>query len=475
MEKINVEAIHSPARKHLPWLIAIAVSGTLIGAIADIVSSVMEEETWWGFVAIEFCGSVCAMIIETVLLYGVLKTTGRRLLSIPLYIATASLYCALWLLIGVTELNEMELDEYNAIGIIVIVAGILSAVGWIAMQITMWKRLKRSFDGALGKVGVSGMTIVKWALIAIGGLLVALKIGSIAGEEAMIVLLALVACAAVIILTILIIRYYKAILQVMVRCDDNDDTPASIQYTDNPEPRNYKRSPNKTKSKKILWLVIGGIVAVSGIIAWLSTNRDNNSYAYEYTSVEEDIAPELCMRLKHDYNCYRGIVRFCDNMKEIIERAHNGESLFDWSQLPEDEQLMSSDNPDTVTYKRLQHIDRKTYKEMKSYFESKDNASPLFGLLPEFCAVSDGGPFESDAGYTEAEYGNIIVLHLLDKEYVPDWTACFAMNMRGYLDEIHITGFKERRKGVYEVEFSTSPGDTYVIDYSGDKVGIECD
>lgn len=188
MEKINVEAIHSPARKHLPWLIAIAVSGTLIGAIADIVSSVMEEETWWGFVTIEFCGSVCAMIIETVLLYGVLKTTGRRLLSIPLYIATASLYCALWLLIGVTELNEMELDEYNAIGIIVIVAGILSAVGWIAMQITMWKRLKRSFDGALGKVGVSGMTIVKWALIAIGGLLVALKIGSIAGEEAMIAL-----------------------------------------------------------------------------------------------------------------------------------------------------------------------------------------------------------------------------------------------------------------------------------------------
>ena len=68
--------------------------------------------------------------------------------------------------------------------------------------------------------------------------------------------------AAVIILTILIIRYYKAILQVMVRCDDNDDTPASIQYTDNPEPRNYKRSPNTTKSKKILWLVISGIVAV---------------------------------------------------------------------------------------------------------------------------------------------------------------------------------------------------------------------
>ena len=48
------------------------------------------------------------------------------------------------------------------------------------------------------------------------------------------------------------------------------------------------------------------------------------------------------------------------------------------------------------------------------------------------------------------------------------------MNMRDYLEAIEITYFKEKHNNVYEVEFSTSPDARYVMDYSGEKVKIEC-
>ena len=176
------------------------------------------------------------------------------------------------------------------------------------------------------------------------------------------------------------------------------------------------------------------IVAALVIVLCVDRNNEESSgtYDYDYNSgynteaksereLSFGIDNELGKRLIHDYNCYVGIVRFCDRMSAIIANAYMGDSLFDWSQLPEEERLYSSENPDTVTYKRLQNIDRKTYKRLKTYFNSKDNVSPLFGLLSDFCAVSDGNPFESDAGLNDAESGKIIVSHFLDKKYKPEW------------------------------------------------------
>ena len=246
-----------------------------------------------------------------------------------------------------------------------------------------------------------------------------------------------------------------------------------------------------TMTSRILWYSVGGVMLtiVAALVIALCVDRNNEessgTYDYDYNSgydteaksereLSFGIDKELEKRLIHDYNCYAGIVRFCDRMSEIIEKAYTGDRLFDWSQLPEEEQLCSSENPDTVTYKRLQNIDRKTYKRLKTYFNSKDNVSPLFSLLPDFCAVSDGNPFESDADLTEAEYGNIIVSHFLDKKYNPEWLELFEMNMRQYLEDIHITHFNEKSDHVYEIEFSTSPHVRYLIDYSGEKVEIKC-
>lgn len=62
----------------------------------------------------------------------------------------------------------------------------------------------------------------------------------------------------------------------------------------------------------------------------------------------------------------------------------------------------------------------------------------------------------------------------MDKAYDFEWLSCFVMNMRDYLEAIEITYFKEKHNNVYEVEFSTSPDARYVMDYSGEKVKIEC-
>jgi len=205
MGKINVETIHSPLRNRMPWLIAVAIAGCLIGSVADITASAMEERLWWGFGIISFIGSACAAIIDIALLYAVLRATGQKLLSIPLYIGTTMLFCVSWLLIDVTEPIEMIFTEYDVLGIAIIVAGILSASGYIILEITMWKRLKNRFDGPLSRVGAAGMSIAKYALIAIGALLISYIIGSVA-------LLILVAYAAVAVLSVLTFRYMRTIL-----------------------------------------------------------------------------------------------------------------------------------------------------------------------------------------------------------------------------------------------------------------------
>ena len=483
MEKIKVEAIYSPIRKHMPWLMWVAIIGMLISGIADGIG--VDDDIVWLFGVIGFIGSVCGAVVNIGLLYAILKTVGQKLLSIPLYIVTAAIVCVVELL-ATTIATDMDDDIVGLIAIIAIMALIL----YIVLQAIMYGRLKKRFLGALRRIGALGMRVF-WCTLA---LFLVETISLLATGKSKGGIL-------VIVLAILTYQYMRAISQVMAQSDNNDNpdtisdsqeleqpvtnTSSNASEVDEPATHLHFRKP-KCKTRKKLWYITGAIVIIIGIIIGFSIDwgsnrygdRTSQEYAMEYgglSLLEEKIDTDLRTRLKHDYNCYRGIVRFCDHMSEIIDKAYAGESLFDWSQLPEDEQLVSSDNPDTTTYKRLRHINYKTYKDLKKYFDSKNNVSPLFSLLPDFCAVSDGEPFESDAGFTEAEYGNMIVLHFLDKAYDFEWLSCFAMNMLGdYLEAIEITYFKEKHNNVYEVEFSTSPDARYVMDYSGEKVKIEC-
>lgn len=477
MESISIEKVKSPIRKYMPWLSIVGVICILMGIIADFVALINEaKKIWFGGALSYFVGNIIIFFVVVAFLRAVHNMSGKPLLSIRLFTVTAIVYCLTSLIVNSTELYALEFENYNILGILVIVLYGISILMYYIMFIVMWTRLRRRFEGNLYLVGEWGMTSV-WTIIAfVISCIIVVFLGFVMiSEETMLLMLLIfygVAIEGVIICFSLSLRaMMRAVEQAEVSNDEVKKT---------------------TMTGRKLWYVVGGVMLtiVAALVIALCVDRNNAEssgtygcdYDSEYDNTEAkperessfDIDKDLEKRLIHDYNCYAGIVCFCDRMSEIIEKAYMGERLFDSSQLPEEEQLVSSENPDTVTYKRLQHIDRTTYKRLKTYFNSKDNVSPLFGLLPDFCAVSDGSPFESDAGFTEAEYGNMIVTHFLDKKYNPEWLELFEMNMQQYLEDIHITYFNEKSDRVYEVEFSTSPHVRYIMDYSGEKVEIRC-
>lgn len=475
MEDIGIEKVKSPIRKHMPWLTIVAVICILIGIIADIVALIDEaKKMWLGGALSYFIGEIIIFFVVTAFLQAVHNLSGRPLLSMRFFTVTAIVYCLTSLIVNSTELYALEIENYNILGNLVIALYGISGLMYYIMFIVMWTRLRHRFKGNLYFVGKWGLASV-WTTIAfVIGCIIVVCLGFImVNEETILLMLLLFSCIVIVGIIICLSLSLKAMMHAVEQAEKSND------------------EVNKpTMTSRILWYSVGGIMLtiVVALVIALCVDRNNEkssgTYDCDYNSEYDteakskrelsfDIDKELEKRLIHDYNCYAGIVHFCDRMCEIIEKAYTGDSLFDWSQLPEEERLCSSENPDTVTYKRLQNIDRKTYKRLKTYFKSKDNVSPLFGLLSDFCAVSDGNPFESDAGLTEAEYGNIIVSHFLDKKYNPEWLELFEMNMRQYLEDIHITYFNEKSDHVYEIEFSTSPYVRYIIDYSGEKVEIK--
>lgn len=476
MENISIEKVKSPMRKYMPWLTIVAVICILIGIITDIVASIDEaKKMWLGGALSYFVGEIIILFAVSAFLQAVHNMSGRPLLSMLFFTVTAIVYCLTSLIVNSTELYALEIENYNILGNLIIALHGISGLMYYIMFIVMWTILRHRFKGNLYLVGKWGLASV-WTTIAfVIGCIIIVCLGFImVSEETILLMLLIFSCVAIVGIIICLSLSLKAMMRAVEQTEKSND------------------EVNKpTMTSRILWYSVGGVMLtiVAALVIALCVDRNNEessgTYDYDYNSgydteaksereLSFGIDKELEKRLIHDYNCYAGIVRFCDRMSEIIEKAYTGDRLFDWSQLPEEEQLCSSENPDTVTYKRLQNIDRKTYKRLKTYFNSKDNVSPLFSLLPDFCAVSDGNPFESDADLTEAEYGNIIVSHFLDKKYNPEWLELFEMNMRQYLEDIHITHFNEKSDHVYEIEFSTSPHVRYLIDYSGEKVEIKC-
>lgn len=475
MENISIEKVKSPIRKHMPWLTIVAVVCILTGAVADMVASIEEaEKMWWGGALCYFVGNVVMFFVVAAFLRAVHDMAGRSLLPMRIFTVTAVVYCLTSFIVNSTELYTQEIENYSIWGNLIIALYGISLLMYYAMFIVMWIRLHHRFEGELYLVGKWGLASVWTALALVGGCIVAALIGLALGEEVMYLILGMFTCVAIVGVVVCLCLSLRA----MMRAIEQSET-------------SFNNLSIKILYNKKMWYTVGGVVFIAAVVSVVILCVDgddkeiNEVYYYDYDSgfvvdgEEKTESPfginvELEERIKHDYNCYCGIVHFCDRMSEIIDDAYAGESLFDWSQLPEDEQLYTSNDLDTTTYKRLQHIDRKTYKRLKSYFDSKDNISPLFELLPDFCAASDGYLFESDAGFTEVEYGNMIVIHFLDKKYNPEWLKLFEMNMQQYLEDIDITYFDEKSDNVYEVEFSTSPHIRYTIDYSGEKIDIKC-
>lgn len=159
MEKQNVQALRSPLKKHMPWLIAVTAIG---GLTCSIVGIIMQNNAWAGMGVISTICSLCGMIVDVFLLHAVQQQTKQHILPFGLFIAIQVIFILLLpaiLCIGRQPDLTGYITEHLATVVILILALVISGIGYFIMLLVMYVRFNSRFNGALATIGKLGIAM----------------------------------------------------------------------------------------------------------------------------------------------------------------------------------------------------------------------------------------------------------------------------------------------------------------------------
>lgn len=215
MGRINIQTLVAFTKKHMSWLMIVALICDTVSAFA---TSVIESDLWWGFGIIGCVGIVCDALITISLLFIVLKTTSQKLLPLGFFIGTMVTFALSSLIVDTTELYEFKIEDYNLIGNLIIALLFISGLSYFIMMIIMFRRLKRSFSDTLALIGKRGMTIV-WMTVILYYSDIKLEMGNY--NEVRIV----ITCIAYIIYAILYFKYLRTVASYFVLMNTPSNHP----------------------------------------------------------------------------------------------------------------------------------------------------------------------------------------------------------------------------------------------------------
>lgn len=159
MEKQNVQALRSPLKKHMPWLIAVTVIG---GLACSIVGIIMQNSAWTGMGVITTICSLCGMIVDAFLLHAVQQQTKQHILPFGLFITMMALTLILspaMLCIGRQPDLTGYITEHLATVVILMLALVISGIGYFIMLLVMYVRFNSRFNGTLATIGKLGIAM----------------------------------------------------------------------------------------------------------------------------------------------------------------------------------------------------------------------------------------------------------------------------------------------------------------------------
>lgn len=146
-------------KKHMPWLIAVTVIG---GLACSIVGIIMQNSEWTGMGVITTICSLCGMIVDAFLLHAVQQQTKQHILPFGLFITMMALTLILspaMLCIGRQPDLTGYITEHLATVVILMLALVISGIGYFIMLLVMYVRFNSRFNGTLATIGKLGIAM----------------------------------------------------------------------------------------------------------------------------------------------------------------------------------------------------------------------------------------------------------------------------------------------------------------------------